>query len=115
MHELLAVCLMTVDRDSLAAEPGRSRPSPLLTTPAAVRDEAMVATLDRAYAEHDAFQLFTQIMKPAKAFYEWRSEEGKVRHCGVMALTLATRGSGCGTRCSHYHAMRPHTTAVETC
>jgi TBC1 domain family protein 5 len=80
MHELLAVCLVTVDRDSLVAEPGRTRISPLLTTPAAVRDEAMIATLDRAYAEHDAFSLFMQLMKPAKAFYEWRSEEGRVRH-----------------------------------
>ncbi|GMK56522.1 hypothetical protein CspeluHIS016_0303620 [Cutaneotrichosporon spelunceum] len=76
MHELLAVCLMTVDRDSLVAEPGRARPSPLFTTPAAVREEVMIATLDRAYVEHDGFQLFIQIMKPARAFYEWRSEEG---------------------------------------
>lgn len=78
MHELLAVCLVVVDRDSLVAEPDRTRESPLSATPVAVRDEAMVATLDRAYAEHDAFQLFVQIMKPAKEFYEWRSEEGAV-------------------------------------
>lgn len=78
MHELLAVCLVVVDRDSLVAEPNRPSVSPLSATPAAVCEEAMVTTLDRAFVEHDAFQLFIQLMKPAKVFYEWRSEEGVV-------------------------------------
>lgn len=78
MHELLAVCLIAVDRDSLIAKQDRTRMPPLSATPDAVRDEAMISTLDRAYVEHDAFQLFMQIMKPAKEFYEWRSEEGAV-------------------------------------
>ncbi|BEJ13457.1 hypothetical protein CspHIS471_0306310 [Cutaneotrichosporon sp. HIS471] len=100
MHELLAACLVTVDRDSLVAEPGRARASPLLTTPAAVRDEAMVATLDRQYTEHDAFQLFVQIMKPAKAFYEWRSEEGRPQR-----TTTTESVAPIIKRCSHIQAL----------
>lgn len=70
IHELLAVCLLTVDRDSLAEarkETGNKKV------------EAMYDTLDRRYVEHDAFEIFTAIMKPAKAFYEWKQEEGPVR------------------------------------
>jgi TBC1 domain family protein 5 len=40
--------------------------------------EALSATLDRTYVEHDAFGLFQELMKPSKSFYEWRSEEGPV-------------------------------------
>lgn len=64
MHELLAVCMLVVDRDSLESTPEDN------THP------ALAATLDRAYIEHDAFGLFEQIMRPAKSFYEWRAEEG---------------------------------------
>ncbi|CAK9783198.1 RabGAP/TBC [Cutaneotrichosporon oleaginosum] len=100
MHELLAVCLVTVDRDSVVAEPGRARPSPLLTTPTAVRDEAMISTLDRAYTEHDAFQLFLQIMKPAKAFYEWRAEEGRPRQAAAAGPVAPII-----TRCVHIQGL----------
>lgn len=41
-------------------------------------DDAMRATLDRRYVEHDAYGLFAEIMKSAKTFYEWRAEEGSV-------------------------------------
>ena len=68
MHELLAVCLLTVDRDSIERSTGKKD----------VSAQAMEATLDRRYIEHDAFDLFMAIMKPAKAFYEWRQEEGPV-------------------------------------
>ncbi len=77
MHELLAVCLLTVDRDSL---------SPSSPPETGVMAEAMESTLDRRYVEHDAFDLFMAIMKPAKAFYEWKQEEGPVsppRHPGI--------------------------------
>lgn len=75
MHELLAVCYMTVDRDSLVNDmPPRSpRPSSVVNM-----DEALATTLDRVYVEHDAFALFQEIMRSAKAFYEWRTEEGPV-------------------------------------
>lgn len=62
MHELLAVCLLVVDRDSLEHD--------------ATYEPALAATLNRTYIEHDAFGLFEQIMRPAKSFYEWRAEEG---------------------------------------
>jgi TBC1 domain family protein 5 len=39
----------------------------------------MYAALDRRYVEHDAFGLFQEVMRGAKAFYEWRAEEGPVR------------------------------------
>lgn len=76
MHELLAVCMMVVDRDSLDpnALPARPPTSPAMSA-------ALVATLDRHYVEHDAFGLFQELMRPAKAFYEWRAEEGPVRVC----------------------------------
>lgn len=40
--------------------------------------EAMQTTLNRRYVEHDAFAMFAEIMKSAKAFYEWRAEETPV-------------------------------------
>lgn len=40
--------------------------------------EAMRTTLDRRWVEHDAFGLFQEVMRGAKAFYEWRAEEGPV-------------------------------------
>ncbi|KAE8543086.1 hypothetical protein D1P53_000573 [Cryptococcus gattii VGV] len=43
------------------------------------QEEAMFKTLDRRYVEHDAFELFAAIMKNAKAFYEWRAEEGPIK------------------------------------
>lgn len=72
MHELLAAAMLVVDRDSLNVPPVDQRP------PARPIDAALDATLDRAYVEHDAFRLFQEIMRPAKAFYEWRAEEGPV-------------------------------------
>lgn len=45
----------------------------------------MYAALDRRYVEHDAFGLFQEVMRGAKAFYEWRAEEGPVRGIGLPA------------------------------
>jgi len=86
MHELLAVCFMVVDRDSLD-ESGTPDVSPVAASPLSPLPraagppgmlEAMNVTLDRDYIEHDAFGLFQELMKPAKSFYEWRAEEGPV-------------------------------------
>jgi TBC1 domain family protein 5 len=74
MHELLAVCLLVVDRDSLLASLSEA-PTPS-TSPEL--DRVMLATLDRSFVEHDAFGLFQAVMKGAKSTYEWRSEEGPV-------------------------------------
>ncbi len=79
MHELLAVCFLAVDRDSLEIPTMTSKRDPLSPTPEKPgTEEAMMATLDRRYIEHDAFELFQALMKGAKPFYEWRSEEGPV-------------------------------------
>ncbi|KAL1412025.1 hypothetical protein Q8F55_003022 [Vanrija albida] len=71
MHELLAVCMVVADRDSIerAALPEQGGMPDAMYA-------ALGATLDRAYVEHDAFHLFQELMKPAKSFYEWRVEEG---------------------------------------
>lgn len=68
MHELFACCFMAVDRDSLK----------VVNKAEGQQREAMFKTLDRRYVEHDAFELFMAIMKNAKAFYEWRAEEGPI-------------------------------------
>lgn len=81
MHELLAVCLFTVDRDSLERVESKKD----------VSTQAMGATLDRHYVEHDAFDLFMAIMKPAKAFYEWRQEEGPVS-AGLLEASFSANG-----------------------
>ena len=83
MHELLAVCYLVMDRDSLDSDSSRlsSRADPLsprMNDPG--MEDAMMVTLDRRFIEHDAFGLFQQVMKSAKPFYEWRAEEGPVRH-----------------------------------
>jgi TBC1 domain family protein 5 len=75
MHELLAVCYWVINRDSITPPDGDSISSPLARDPV---DEAMQTTLDRRYIEHDAFAMFAEIMKSAKAFYEWRAEETPV-------------------------------------
>ena len=87
MHELLAVCFLTVDRDSLVP-PSSTRRSPLASPRVSVHtmQEAMYATLDRRFVEHDAFELFAAIMKAAKSFYEWRAEEGPL--VGVIGVGL---------------------------
>ena len=82
MHELLAVCLLAVDRDSIDSDSSRqsSRPDPLSPrTDNPGMEDAMMATLDRRFVEHDAFGLFQEVMKGAKPLYEWRAEEGPVR------------------------------------
>lgn len=78
MHELLAVCMLVVDMDSLESSESD--------------DMALSATLDRAFVEHDAFGLFEQIMRPAKSFYEWRAEEGPpVRGVSVPQAPIILR------------------------
>lgn len=72
MHELLAVCFWAIDRDSMSPPTPSGLESPLARD---VMDDAMRATLDRRYVEHDAYSLFAEIMKSAKTFYEWRAEE----------------------------------------
>ena len=81
MHELLAVCLLTVDRDSL------ERPRKETGDKQA---EAMLDTLDRLFVEHDAFEIFMAIMKPAKAFYEWKQEEGPVSVYNISTMQAAS-------------------------
>jgi len=82
--ELLAVCFWVIDRDSLLRVEDDDARSPLARDPG---EEAMRATLDRRYVEHDAFGLFEEIMKSAKAFYEWRAEEVPV---STLELILCT-------------------------
>ena len=86
MHELLAVCLLAVDRDSLESnsDTGHER-MPLLADTSGL-DNSMQATLDRRYIEHDTFGLFQEVMKAAKPFYEWRAEEGPVSENAHMEV-----------------------------
>lgn len=119
MHELLAVCLMVVDRDSLVASKTPA-PSPMVSSPFSPLQrssvlpsgisEAMVVTLDRAYIEHDAFDLFQELMRPAKSFYEWRTEEGAVS--GAEATKIMANKQGCpatgSTTGADHRAMQPH-------
>lgn len=78
MHELFACCFMAVDRDSLK----------VVNKAEEQQEEAMFKTLDRRYVEHDAFELFAAIMKNAKAFYEWRAEEGPIVSIQLQAIKL---------------------------
>lgn len=78
MHELFACCFMAVDRDSLK----------VVNKAEGQQEEAMFKTLDRRYVEHDAFELFAAIMKNAKAFYEWRAEEGPIVSIPLRAIKL---------------------------
>ena len=75
MHELLAVAFWVIDRDSIKRPDEDGLRSPLARDP---KQEAMYATLDERYIEHDAYAMFTAIMKSAKSSYEWRSEEMSV-------------------------------------
>lgn len=100
MHELFAVCLLAVDRDSMdSADRG------------AMNEDAMRSTLNRRYVEHDAFELYQALMRSAKPFYEWRAEEGPVsfvamcRACRVLTRQRSSVNAAPPapsiTRCKH--------------
>ncbi|ORX33597.1 rab-GTPase-TBC domain-domain-containing protein [Kockovaella imperatae] len=81
MHELLAVCHLVIDKDTLDPPQNGTHQdeetSPLATkSEQQIRTEAMFTVLDRSYIEHDAFELFEALMKSSKSSYEWRAEEG---------------------------------------
>ncbi len=117
MHELLAVCFLVVDRDSLLPTDSSS------PNQNGGRDSynAMMSTLDRRYVEHDAFTLYQAVMRSAKSSYEWRAEEGPVS-CGrsIKIVALGLRGveltcpqrskthgnlpAPIITRCNHLHS-----------
>ena len=86
MHELLAVCYLVTDLDSL--DPSDTGDDP-----------ALRATLDRRYVEHDAFALFQSLMRNAKAFYEWRQEEGPV--CALYSVHFSADFKRLKTRSSN--------------
>lgn len=60
MHELLALILWTVDHDSLPPAPQQGADGETLAR----------LVLSRKYVEHDAWQLFSAVMKAAKTFYD---------------------------------------------
>jgi TBC1 domain family protein 5 len=78
MHELLASILMIIDLDSLPPLPTSSSFLDPISrqAPELVSERAMHATLSRDHVEHDAFTLFSSLMKAGKSWYEWRAEEG---------------------------------------
>jgi len=94
MHELLAVCFWAIDRDSIIPDNDGLK-SPLARD---VMDDAMRATLDRHYVEHDAYSLFSEIMTSAKTFYEWRAEEGAVSIDLLANEEVSLQDSDLGTR-----------------
>ena len=112
MHELLAVCSWAVDRDATSRPASDAVGSPLARD---VSEEAMYATLDERYIEHDAYGLFVHIMKPAKSWYEWRAEEAPVRPSSLSIGTAQLRQmmqrskntaqaqAPIITRCQHIH------------
>lgn len=98
MHELLAVCLLVVDRDSLditSLTESQLGGAPGSSAQAAIT-AAMCSMLDRRFVEHDAYALFSSVMRSGRAFYEWRAEEGPVRRIiwfssFALARSRATR------------------------
>ena len=60
MHEVLAPILWVIDHDSIDAGDDKDKSS----------DSVMKQTLDQVYVEHDAFTLFSLVMRSAKSFYE---------------------------------------------
>ncbi|KAF6837917.1 tbc domain-containing protein [Colletotrichum plurivorum] len=77
MHELLAPIAFVVHQDAIDREAAASGFDTV--------DETMLDVLDSAYAEHDAFALFSKIMEKAKAFYEVKDSISKA------ALASASR------------------------
>lgn len=61
MHELLAPIVFTIHQDAITAE---------AIAEAGEVDPIMAGVLDPAFAEHDAFALFSKVMVKAKGFYE---------------------------------------------
>jgi len=61
MHELLAPILWVIDSDAI---------DPSSTNDTSSTDVVMQQTLDAKFIEHDAFTLFSSLMRSAKSFYE---------------------------------------------
>jgi TBC1 domain family protein 5 len=71
MHELLAPILWVIEHDAID-------PKELPSGPELVGiDPIMVGTLDSNFIEHDAFSLFTIVMRTAKSSYELGEPERK--------------------------------------
>ncbi|KAI9833052.1 MAG: hypothetical protein M1819_003885 [Sarea resinae] len=64
MHEILAPVLWAVETDAINPEDFEK------ARVGGQNDKLMLQTLDPGFVEHDAFTLFTLIMRSAKAFYE---------------------------------------------
>lgn len=78
MHELLAPVLWVIARDALTMiTPDESNLD-------ANSDGLMVITLDPRFVEHDAFTIFSIIMRSAKCFYELGGQvsEATAAHSG---------------------------------
>ena len=65
MHELLAPILHVVEHDAVEAE-----------AEVIESDKLMLQVLDRSFAEHDAFALFSRLMDRAASFYEVKDTAG---------------------------------------
>ncbi|KAB5558320.1 rab-GTPase-TBC domain-containing protein [Coniochaeta sp. 2T2.1] len=65
MHELLAPIVFVVDQDAVDRNTATSD-----------ADQTMVEMLDSSYVEHDAYALFSKIMKRAGSFYELGDPNG---------------------------------------
>ncbi len=95
MHELAAVMLLVVDRDSIASPRAEERAmySPLMDSADADSPDGaggganavIDRVLDRACVEHDAYALFVQLMHAAKGWYEWRAESSPQAKRGAGA------------------------------
>lgn len=83
MHELLAPVLWVIERDAL------ERITLDQSNHAANGDCLMGTTSDSLYVEHDAFTIFSIIMRSAKSFYELGGEvsEAMTGHAGRKAAS----------------------------
>jgi TBC1 domain family protein 5 len=92
MHEVLAPLLWVIDQDSLD----------ITSDDASKLDPALKSTLDRTYIEHDAFTLFSLIMRSAKSFYELGEPEGKAAPASAGSNT-PSQGSPIVVRSKKIH------------
>lgn len=82
MHELLAPIIWIVEKDAINLDDS-THPTGVGT---GSTDSLLKETLDSKYIEHDAFTLFSLIMRSAKSFYELGEPEKKISNQSTNTL-----------------------------
>jgi TBC1 domain family protein 5 len=97
MHELLAPVLWVISRDAL------EKPTSDESNLDANSDGLMDITLDSRFIEHDAFTIFSIMMRSAKSFYELGGQVSEAKAVHSLGKTVPQNRSAIVSRSERIH------------